>query len=92
LDFIEEEEESNDTYFNETFACKISRRNSAWEIIESRKSGQVVVTVKPKQQLGVRFEIVLSNVAEGASAEKILNERINWLAGIAKDWRMNSLK
>jgi len=87
LNFTEEEEASNDTYFNETFACKISRPNSAWEIIENRKGGQVIVTVKPKQQPGVRFEIVLYNVAEGASAEAILNERINWLAGIAKDFK-----
>lgn len=86
LDFTEEEEESNDTYFNEAFACKISRPNSTWEIIETRKGGQIIVTVKPKQQLGVRFEIVLYNVAEGASAEAILKERMNWLEGIAKDF------
>lgn len=86
LDFTEEEEESNDTYFNEAFAFKISRPNSAWEIIEARKGGQITVTVKPKQQLGVRFEIVLYRVTEGASAKAILNERMNWLAGIAKDF------
>ena len=84
LDFTEEEEEYSNTYLNQAFAFKISRPNSAWEIIETQRSGQIVVTVKPKQQLGVRFEIVLYQVTEGASAEAILNERINWLAGIAK--------
>jgi hypothetical protein len=86
LEFTEEKEKSNDTYLNEAFACKISRPDSAWEIIESEKGGQIIVTVKPKQQPGVRFEMVLYNVTEGASAEAILNERMNWLAGIAKDF------
>lgn len=86
LDFTEEEKGSSDAYFNEAFACKISRPNSSWEIMETMKGGQVTVTIKPKQQLGVRFEVVFYNVAEGASAEAILNERINWLAGIAKDF------
>lgn len=86
LEFAEEEEESKDIYFNEAFACKISRPSSAWEIIETEKGGQIIVTVKPKQQPGVRFEIVLFSVTEGVSAEAVLNARMNWLAGIAKDF------
>lgn len=94
LDFTEEERVATTeirtgifdrTYFNKTYACKISPPDDTWTINESEKGGVIVVEINSEEQY-TEFALVLFAVPQGTSATVILNGRINAISGMVKDF------
>lgn len=73
------------TYFNKTYACKISAPDDTWTINETEKGGISVVEISSKEQ-DVEFALVLFAVPQGTSAKVILNGRVNAISGMVNDF------
>lgn len=94
LEFEEEESEalaeiktgiSDHTYFNKTFACKISAPDNAWTISETEKGGVSVIEIN-SEELDAEFALVLFAVPQGTSAKVILDGRMNAISRMVKDF------
>jgi transglutaminase-like putative cysteine protease len=73
------------SYFNKTYACKISAPDDTWTINETEKGGVSVVEINSKE-LDMEFALVLFAVPQGTSAKVILDGRVNAISGMVKDF------
>jgi len=73
------------TYFNKTYACKISAPDDTWTINETEKGGVSVVEIN-SEEYDIEFALVLFAVPQGTSAKVILDGRLNAISGMVKDF------
>lgn len=94
LDFTEDERAAiieiktgilDRTYFNKTYACKISAPDDTWTINETETGGISVIEISSKE-LDVEFALVLFAVPQGTSAKVILDGRVNAISGMVNDF------
>jgi hypothetical protein len=73
------------TYFNKTYACKISAPDDTWTINETEKGGVSIIEISSKE-LDVEFALVLFAVPQGTSAKVVLDGRVNAISGMVNDF------